>query len=199
MEPNTQQQEPNTSLPAPVALTRRPPQDLEAEQAVLGALMHSCTPAAAGHRFFAETLKTGLRAEDYYRPAHATIHRAICALHEAQQPVDPITVTDELTRRGQLAGVGGPGYVHACAQAAPAADGPHYAEIVRDKSFRRSAIETAQRITECAYSGEGDESEVRQQITELVAGAPGLRQAPPTVNDLFPDYMRKLEKIQNGT
>jgi replicative DNA helicase len=190
--------------PAPTeTFTRTPPQNLEAEQAVIGALLLSGSPTTASHQYFAQILETGLVAEDYYRPAHGTIHRAICALHEAGEPVDVLTVAEELTERGELARVGGTGYLHDCAQAAPtAATGPHYAQIVRAKAYRRGVIEAAQRILQYAYSEEGDEGEVRelveQQLTEIIAGTPGLHQAPPTVDDLYLEFVEELEAIQDG-
>ena len=188
---------------SPAGFTRVPPQNLEAEQAVIGALLLSGSPTSPSHRFFGETLETGITAEEYHRPAHATIHRAACDLHAAGEPVDAITVAAELTRRGELVRVGGAPYLHACVQAVPtAANGPHYAEIVRAKAYRRQAIESAQRIMEYAYSEEGDGDEVRslieQQLTSMIAGIPGLHQTPPTVGDLYWDFVADLEDIQHG-
>ncbi|WP_333774688.1 DnaB-like helicase C-terminal domain-containing protein [Streptomyces sp. IBSBF 3136] len=187
----------------PAGFTRVPPQDLDAEQSVIGALLLSGSPSSASHRYFAEILDTGILAEEYYRPAHQTIHRAICEVRAAGEPVDPVTVADALTRNGELARVGGTSYLHACVQATPtAANGSHYAEIVRAKAYRRAVIESAQRILEFAYSEAGDEDEVRdlveQQLTAIVAGTPGLHQAPPTVDDLYLDFVADLEDIQNG-
>lgn len=185
------------------AYTRVPPQDINAEQSVIGSLLLSGTPNSASHRFFAETLETGIVAAEYYRPAHATIHRTICELQTAGEPIDPVTVAAKLTERGELARIGGPSYLHACVQAVPtAANGPHYAEIVRAKAYRRSVIESAQSILEYAYSEEGDEDEVRslveQQLTDIIAGTPGLSEAPPTVGDLYLDFVADLEDIQDG-
>jgi replicative DNA helicase len=183
--------------------TRVPPQDLDAEQAVIGSLLLSGSPASATFRFFAEILDTGIVAEEYYRPAHQTIHRAICSLRAAGEPVDPITVARELTQLGELARVGGASYLHTCTQAVPtAANGSQYAEIVRAKAYRRAVIGSAQRILEYAYSERGDEDEVRdlveQQLTEIIAGIPGLHEAPPEVGDLYLDWVADLEDIQDG-
>lgn len=187
----------------PAAFTRVPPQDLHAEQSVIGALLLSGSPGNASYRYFAETLETGIRAEEYYRPAHAVIHRAVARLYAAGEPVDAVTVTAELTRRGELTRIGGAAYLHACVQTVPtAANGPYYAEIVRAKAYRRAVIESAQRILEYAYSQEGDEDEVRemveQQLTEIIAGTPDLHEAPPVVADLYLDFVADLEDIQNG-
>lgn len=179
---------------------RRPPQNNEAEQISLGSLMSCTGPSSV---YFAEILETGLRAEEYYKPAHATIYRAICDLHAAGEPVEPISVAAKLTERGMLTKIGGAPYLHTCVQTvATAADGYHYAQIVRRKAYLRSVIESAQKILQYAYSEEGDESDVRglveQQLTAIVAGTPGLSAAPPLADDLYLDYVTELEAVQNG-
>ncbi|MFJ6355153.1 replicative DNA helicase [Streptomyces sp. NPDC092046] len=183
-----------------LGIMRMPPQSLEAEQAVLGTLMSS---NGASARYLAEILESGITAGDYYRPAHALIHRAVCALHQRQEPVDPVTVAAELTRRGELTKVGGATYLHTCVQAVPTtANGPRYAEIVRAKAYRRAAIESAQKILQYAYSDQGDETDVRslveQELTAIAAGMPGLHAAPPAVGDLYLDFITELEEIQTG-
>jgi replicative DNA helicase len=187
----------------PAAFTRVPPQDLDAEQSVIGSLLLSGSPSSASYRFFGEILDTGIAAEEYYRPAHEMIHRAILEVHQAGEPVDPVTVANKLSERGELTRVGGRSYLHACVQAVPApSNGPRYAEIVRAKAYRRSVIESAHRILEYAYSEAGDEDEVRalveQQLTDIVAGTPGLHEAPPMVGDLYLDFVAETEDIQNG-
>ncbi|MEV5567653.1 DnaB-like helicase C-terminal domain-containing protein [Streptomyces sp. NPDC052196] len=185
------------------AFTRVPPNDLDAERAVLGALILSGTKQTPTHRYFGETLDTGIVPAEYYRPAHGTIHQAICDLHDAGEPVDAITLVDALTRAGELARVGGAAYVATCVQAVPtAAHGPQYAEIVRAKAYLRAVISSAHRILEYAYREEGAGDDVRalveQQLTEIVAGTPGLHEAPPTVGDLYLDFVADLEDIQIG-
>src|SRR5262245_10782804 len=78
---------------------RVPPHDLQAEESLLGAMMleAEAIAAAAG----------ALRADDFYKPAHAHIFDAVHALYAAGQPVDPVTVADELRRSGLLETVGG--------------------------------------------------------------------------------------------
>ncbi|MFF9301776.1 replicative DNA helicase [Streptomyces sp. NPDC014764] len=187
----------------PAGFTRVPPQDLQAEQAVLGSLLLAGTPKSASYRYFGEILDTGLAAEEYYRPAHQVIHRAILDVHQAGEAVDPVTVANALTERGELTRAGGASYLHVCIEAAPtAANGPRYAEIVRAKAYRRAVIESANRILEYAFSEAGDEDEVRalveQQLTDIVAGTPGLHEAPPAVGDLYLDFVAETEDIQNG-
>ncbi|WP_331734765.1 DnaB-like helicase C-terminal domain-containing protein [Streptomyces sp. NBC_00887] len=179
---------------------RMPPQNMEAEQATIGTLMSTM---GAAQRYFAEILETGIVAEEYYKPAHAMIHRAICDLRQAGEAVDVVTVAAELVQRGELTKVGGAAYLHSCIQAVPTiANGPRYAEIVRAKAYRRAAIESAQKILQYAYSEEGDEVDVRglveKELTAIVAGTPGLSAAPPVVDDIYLDYVDELEEIQKG-
>lgn len=185
------------------AFTRVPPQDRDAERSVIGSLLLAGSPRSATYRYFAEVIDTGILAEEYYQPAHETIYRAIRDLHAAGEPVDPVTVAAKLTERGELARVGGASYLHTCVQAvSTAANGPQYAEIVRAKAYRRAVIESAQRILDYAYSEQGDEDEIRdlveQQLTDIIAGTPGLHEAPPAVGDLYLDFVADLEDIQNG-
>lgn len=182
---------------------RVPPHDVEAERATLGALILSGTPSSTSHRYFGEILDTGLVPDEYYRPVHGTIHRAVRDLHEAGEPVDVITLTAELTRTGEINKVGGAAYLHTLVQAVPtAANGEYYAEIVRAKAYRRRAAEAATRILQYAHGNEGDEHEVRelveQELTEIVAGIPGMQDTPPTVGDLYLDFVAELEEIQEG-
>ncbi|MCF0086691.1 MULTISPECIES: DnaB-like helicase C-terminal domain-containing protein [unclassified Streptomyces] len=190
-------------FPNDAGFARTPPQDLAAEQSVLGALLLSGDRSSASYRFFGETLDTGITASEYYWPAHQIIHRTICALAASGEPVDPITVAAELTKRGDLARVGGAAYLHTCTQAVPTpANGARYAEIVRAKAYRRAVIESARSILEYAYSDTGDDDDVRslveQKLTDIIAGTPGVSEAPPTVGDLYLDFVADLEAVQEG-
>ncbi|WP_051871809.1 DnaB-like helicase N-terminal domain-containing protein [Streptomyces sclerotialus] len=153
------------SVPEP-RTDRTPPQNLEAEQSVLGAMLLSAEAIAE----VVETLDSG----DYYRPAHETIHRAVCELHDQGQPADPITVADHLAKRGDLGRVGGASYLHTLIQAVPTtAHAEHYAEIVREKAERRRLIEAGMRLVQAASSADTDTDQLRaavaQQVTELTA------------------------------
>src|SRR5215467_7626269 len=91
-----------------------PPQNLDAEESVLGAMMLS--PLAIG----AVTETTKLSAGDFYRESHGLIYRAIISLYGKGEPVDAITVVDELDRAGSLDVVGGAERVHELAALVPA-------------------------------------------------------------------------------
>src|SRR5215213_6233588 len=113
---------------------RQPPHNLEAEEAVLGAIL------AAG-RLLAEV--AGLVEEaDFYRPAHRTIWRAMLGLADRGQPTDPVTVLGELDHAGELADVGGGPFLHTLVAAVPTvANAGHYAQLVAEAARRRRVID----------------------------------------------------------
>jgi replicative DNA helicase len=118
---------------------RQPPHNLEAEEAVLGAVL------TAG-RLLAEV--AGLLEEaDFYRPAHRTIWRAILRLADRGQPTDPVTVLGELDHAGELADVGGGPFLHTLVAAVPTvANAAHYAQLVAETARRRRVIDLGIRL-----------------------------------------------------
>ena len=146
---------PDTHSPAPAAVSfeRVPPQDLEAEQSVLGGMMLSKDAIA--------DVVEVLKGQDFYRPAHETVYEAILDLYAKGEPADPITVTAELTRRGEISRVGGPGYVHSLVQTVPtAANAEYYAEIVHERAVLRRLVEAGTRITQMGYAADGDVDDI---------------------------------------
>lgn len=133
---------------------RLPPQDIVAEQSVIGSMLLSKDAIADSVE--------GLRATDFYRPAHELIYDAILDLYGRGEPADTITVADELIKRGDLARVGGPGYLHELIQSVPtAANASYYAEIVRERAVLRRLVEAGTRIVQMGYaSGEGDVDDI---------------------------------------
>ena len=124
---------PSASPTAPV-----PPQNLDAEESVLGAMMLS--PGAIG------AVSEVLYASDFYRESHAKIYRAALALYAKGEPVDAITLVDELEERGELEDVGGRVRIHELAALVPAtANAGHYARIVREMATLRGLIRAGQR------------------------------------------------------
>ena len=112
---------------------RTPPQDLQAEQSVLGAMMMSKDAIS--------DVVEVLRGSDFYQPRHETIFEAVISLYGRGEPADPITVAAELGRSGDLQRVGGAVYLHdLLASISIAANASYYAEIVREKAvLRRSS------------------------------------------------------------
>jgi hypothetical protein len=117
----------------------QPPHNLEAEQAVLGAIL------TAG-RLLVE-VAAQLEEADFYRPAHRTIWRAILALADRGDPTDPVTVLGELDHTDELAEVGGGPFLHTLVQAVPTvAHAAHYAGLVAEAARRRRVIDLGIRL-----------------------------------------------------
>src|SRR5436190_23780220 len=110
-----------------------PPQNLDAEESVLGAMMLS--PGAIG------AVSEVLSASDFYRASHGVIYRAALDLHAKSEPVDAITLCDELERRGELEELGGRTRINELAALVPAtSNAGHYAKIVRAKAVQRAQL-----------------------------------------------------------
>jgi replicative DNA helicase len=105
-----------------------PPQDLSAEQCVLGGMLLSKDAIAD----VVEVLRPG----DFYKPAHQTVYDTVLDLYGRGEPADPVTVAAELTRRGELPRIGGAPYLHTLISSVPtAANASYYARIVRELSL----------------------------------------------------------------
>ncbi len=132
---------------------RTPPQDMAAEQSVLGSMLISKDAIA--------TVSEALRGVDFYRPIHETIHDTIIDLFGRGEPVDMITVAAELQRRGELARIGGAPYLHTLAANVPiAANAEFYADIVREKAILRRLVDAGTRIAQFGYAGEGQVDDI---------------------------------------
>jgi replicative DNA helicase len=131
------------------AVDRAAPQDATAEQAVLGGMLLS--PQA-----IADVVDI-LDAADFYKPAHAAVFNALTALAERGDPTDPIAVADRLNEAGDLARVGGIGYLHTLVESVPtAANAGYYARIVAERAGFRRLVEIGTRIVQLGYgNGEG--------------------------------------------
>lgn len=131
----------------PQHLERTPPQDLDAEQSVLGGMLLS--------NAVIPDVTTAMQATDHYRPAHETIHATILDLAGRGEPADPITLTAELTRTGQLQRIGGASYLHHLTQVTPSpAHAAYYAEIVHEKALLRRVVEIGTGMAARAYKGD---------------------------------------------
>jgi replicative DNA helicase len=171
---------------------RLPPQDLEAERSVLGAMLLSAEAMA--------DVVEILDAEDFYRSAHGKIYSAVRALFGHGEPVDVITAVDALRRAGLLDEVGGALYLRDLVDEVPTpASAPHYARIVADAALRRRLIGAAADIMDVAYAG-SDEADAIADTAEQriydVARREDTEDAA-AIGDLVNDAMSELEAIQN--
>jgi len=128
---------------------RIPPQDIFAEQSVLGAMLMSKQAIDPASEL--------LSGRDFYRPAHEAIFEMIVDLANRGEPVDALTVKSELQRRGELARIGGAPYLHDLVNAVPnVASADYYATIVREKAVLRRLIEVGNRISALGWAETGE-------------------------------------------
>jgi replicative DNA helicase len=143
----------------PTALV--PPQNLEAEESVLGAMLLSETAIGAVTEI--------VDAADFYRGSHGTIYRAMLALWAKGEPVDAITLANELEERGELEQVGGSGRVAELAALVPAAANvEHYAQIVKENATLRSLIRAGQEITRLGQERIGETTQLVDRAEQIV-------------------------------
>ncbi|WP_083935610.1 replicative DNA helicase [Paenibacillus ginsengihumi] len=167
---------------------RIPPQNLEAEQAVLGAILLDGDALV--------TAMERINSDDFYRTAHQLIFEAMIEIAEENEPVDLITLTARLQDKQQLEDVGGLSYLSELANAVPtAANIDYYAQIVEEKSMLRRLIRAATQIVSNGYSG-GEEvgqllSDAEQRIQEISQRRSGSGFV--AIRDVLMDVFEKVE------
>ncbi len=167
-----------------------PPQNVEAEQSVLGSLL--IDPDAI--------IKVAdiLTPEDFYTPAHARIYGAILELFEKRQPIDVMSVQTALREKDRLKEVGGAGYLAELTnQVTTASHADHYAEIVREKKVLRELIKTASEISEEAFGGPEDIASLLDNIESriLAISQKSYRQNFIHIRDELKSAYERIEKL----
>lgn len=142
---------------------RLPPQNIEAEAAVLGAVLVN--------KEAMDKVADLLTDDDFYRQDHQTIFRATLRLYERQAPIDLVTLTNELEALGTLDNVGGAAYLAALVNSVPTAlHVTHYAEIVRHKSVLRKILAAGTKIAELGYEEEREVGEILDDAEAALFG-----------------------------
>jgi len=176
---------------------RTPPQDIEAEQSVLGGMLLSKDAIA-------DVIEV-LRGPDFYRPAHQLIYDAILDLYGRGEPADAVTVAAELSRVGAIGRVGGHPYLHTLISGVPtAANAGYYAAIVAERAILRRLVEAGTRIVQMGYGAAGGEGMAGTvddvvdraqaeiyEVTERRASEDYIR-----IEELLQVTMDELERIQ---
>ena len=174
---------------------RVPPQDLHAEQSVLGSML-------INKDAIADCLEA-VKAHDFYRPAHELIFDAVLDLFGRGEPADAITVADELGKRGDLTRVGGQAYLHQLIQSVPtAANAGYYAEIVHERAVLRRLVEAGTRIVQMGYAqGEGDIDEIVNRAQAEVYSVAEKRGGEDynVLGDLLNETMEEIEAASGRT
>ena len=167
-----------------------PPHDLEAERAVIGAMLVSEAAVAA--------VAERLSAEDFYSEVHRIIYGAMMRLYSRGDPIDQLTLTNELRSIGEFERVGGRAYVFQIVESVPtAANAARYAEIVRGKALLRAVIDVGSRITEDAFREPEDVNEALDAAEQLVYNVSNrtLREHLAPVSELAPGALEMIQRL----
>lgn len=155
-----------------------PPQNLEAEQSTLGSMMLDRSALEKGMEI--------LDASDFYRPTHQEVFDSLITLAERDEPVDLITLTEELRGRGKLENCGGTEYLLALVRSVPTASNiEYYAKIVEEKSILRRLIAAGTEIIGLAHSEDDEIDAITGRAEQLVFGV-GQRRMGEYFKPLFP-------------
>ncbi len=169
---------------------RTPPHDLAAEQCVLGGMLMSKDAIS-------DVLEV-IRPGDHYRPAHQLVHEVILDLYGRGEPADPVTVANELTKRGEIARVGGAPYLHTLMASVPtAANAGYYARIVRERAILRRLVEAGTRIVQLGYSGDGEADEIVDRAEAEVYAVTDRRVSEDylALSEIMPGALDEIEAI----
>ncbi len=167
------------------------PHNLEAEKSVLGAIL-------INNEAFNQAAEV-VDAQDFYRDAHRRIFEKMIVLTDRSEPVDLVTLKDELGRSGELDDVGGPAYISGLTDGVPrSANIEYYARIVKEKATLRRLIQSASDVLARAYDAEQDADtqldEAERSIFQIAEGR--LRSGFVRVGDLVDQGYGLIEKLQ---
>jgi replicative DNA helicase len=172
---------------------RQPPYSEDAEQAVLAAMMMDTDAVMRAAEVLDDTM--------FYREGHRRIFRAMIAITERGAVIDPLTLSDELDRRGELAGSGGKDYIGYLVDAVPtSANVEYHARIVREKSLLRRLIEVSTGIVGEAFEARSSAAELldvaEHRILALSQQRGGTEFA--RLKELMWPAMERIEALQKG-
>jgi len=171
---------------------RMPPHDVAAEQCVLGGMLLSKDAIS-------DVIEV-IRPSDHYRPAHQIVHEAILDLYARGEPADAITVSNELTRRGELPRIGGAPYLHTLIASVPtAANAGYYARIVRERAILRRLVEAGTRIVQMGYTGDSDADDLVDRAQAEVYAVTDRRIAEDyhSLAEIMPGALDEIESISS--
>ena len=178
-------EEPRSNLGA-----RVPPQATEAEESVLGSIL-------LDNQAINVCLER-IRAEDFYKATHQTIFEAMMVLSDKREPIDSITLGQQLRAMGQLENVGGATNISYLASAVPnAAYVGYYAKVIKEMSIRRRLIHESNDIINSAFELEGDIEEFLDGTEQRILGVSDFRTQTSfsRVSDVVQDSIRLVEKL----
>ena len=167
-----------------------PPQNVEAEQAILGGIL-------LDNEVFNAVLEV-LNEEDFYHTAHRKVFLSMIELYENSEPVDLITLTDALKNKNQLDEIGGVSYLTSLVDSIPTtANISYYAKIVKEKSILRRLINTSAEIASMSYGDTGDVEEVLDQAERAIFAISENKIKPSfyPIKELVKNSLNVIEKL----
>ncbi len=170
---------------------RLPPQDLDAERSVLGAML--LDEAAVS-----EILALNLTPPDFYRQTHSHIFEAMIALSERNEPIDEITVAAQLRMGARLEACGGTAFLASLTESTPtAANAVHYARIVRERALSRRLIQAATAIAGSGYEGSDSVDILLDQAEAKIFEITSAREhrAFSSLKEVVKDAFKRIEKL----
>ncbi|MFQ5861568.1 MAG: replicative DNA helicase [Candidatus Brocadiales bacterium] len=173
-------------------LERMPPQSLDAEVSLLGAMLLD--------NAVIDTALQYLSKDSFYKTAHQEVFRVIVELYDKNQAVDLVLLKDELERRGCLEKVGGRDYLLELEEAVPAvANAEYYARLIRDNAIRRGLVEAAVKIQKDTYENREDLDSLLDKSEKLIFDVAERKYASTTVHihDLLDQIWPRLENISD--
>ena len=170
---------------------RIPPHNLDAEKAVLGALLTNGSNSGA----VVDTVTSILKSEDFYRDAHRIIYDAILEIVHANKTADFITVGEELDRRKRLDAVGGLAYITSLANESVSYNVEEHAKIISEKAQLRRLIDAGNKIVGMTYAGEDEPTTILNKAEQMVLDVSGQTQSESSFAPISEIVLSNLDKL----
>jgi replicative DNA helicase len=167
-----------------------PPHDLDAERAVIGAMLVSETAVSV--------VGEVLAVEDFYSETHRVLYGAMMRLYSRGEPIDQLTLTNELRSMGEFDRIGGRQYVFRIVESVPtAANAARYAEIVRGKALLRAVIDAGSRIQQEAFAEPEDVTQALDAAEQLIYSVSNrqLKEYLAPVSELAPSTLEMIQRL----
>lgn len=177
-----------------ILVDRVPPQNLDAEQSVLGSMMIDADAVMKATEI--------LKADDFYRDAHKIVFETIADLVDKNEPIDVITVSEALRHSNNLDKVGGVAYVASLASIVPtAANVEHYAKIVSQKALLRTLINASSKIANMGYSAEEEAENIIDEAERLIFEVAQRKTSKnfTSMHDILMETFDKIEYLYNNS
>ena len=170
---------------------RIPPHNLDAEKAVLGALLTNGSNSGA----VVDTVTSILKSEDFYRDAHRIIYDAILEIVHANKTADFITVGEELDRRKRLDAVGGLAYITSLANESVSYNVEEHAKIISEKAQLRRLIDAGNKIVGMTYAGEDEPTTILNKAEQMVLDVSGQTQSESSFAPISEIVLSNLDRL----